>query len=154
MQTIPTLSEFETCEIDHVHPEGVWRARAALPDAEAASDLAALFGALGDPTRVRLLAALAVDPPKAAGEPNRGYADRVFLRLEEFGYVQRSREALDGRVVIVRATEIGANEGRVALARIELIERRIAMRAGKRAVAGTFAVLEASRSIRPPTRYD
>ena len=78
----------------------------------------------------------------------------ILLRLEEFGYVQRSREALDGRVVIVRATEIGANAGRVALARIELIERRIAMRAGKRAVAGTFAVLEASRSIRPPTRYD
>jgi DNA-binding transcriptional ArsR family regulator len=59
MQPISTLSEFESCDIDHVHPEGVRRARAALPDAAAASDLAALFGALGDPTRVRLLAALA-----------------------------------------------------------------------------------------------
>lgn len=62
MQPIPTLSALDTCDIDHVHPEGVRRARAALPDADAASDLAALFGALGDPTRVRLLVALAAGP--------------------------------------------------------------------------------------------
>ncbi len=62
MRSIPLLSDLDTCDIDHVHPEGVWRARAALPGAEAASDLAALFGALGDPTRVRLLAALAAGP--------------------------------------------------------------------------------------------
>ncbi len=58
----PTLNAAERCDIDHVHVEGVRRAQAALPDAEAAADLAALFGALGDPTRVRLLAALAVGP--------------------------------------------------------------------------------------------
>jgi DNA-binding transcriptional ArsR family regulator len=57
-----TLPDPERCEIDHVHPEGVQRARAALPDADAAVDLAALFGALGDPTRVRLLAALVTGP--------------------------------------------------------------------------------------------
>jgi DNA primase len=38
----------------------------------------------------RLLAAVAVDPPKAAGEPNRGYAERVFLRLEEFSLKRRA----------------------------------------------------------------
>ena len=59
MRSISTLTGFDTCDIDHVHPEGVWRARAAVPDADAVGDLAALFGALGDPTRVRLLAALA-----------------------------------------------------------------------------------------------
>jgi ArsR family transcriptional regulator, lead/cadmium/zinc/bismuth-responsive transcriptional repressor len=57
-----SLPELEPCDIDHVHPDGVRRARAALPDAAAAADLAALFGALGDPTRVRLLAALAAEP--------------------------------------------------------------------------------------------
>ncbi len=62
MRSIPALSAFDTCDIDHVHPEGVQRARAALPNVEEASDLAALFGALGDPTRVRLLAALATGP--------------------------------------------------------------------------------------------
>jgi ArsR family transcriptional regulator len=56
------LPEPERCEIDHVHPEGVRRARAALPAVDAAADLAALFGALGDPTRVRLLAALTAGP--------------------------------------------------------------------------------------------
>ena len=59
IQNLPVL---DRCEIDHVHPEGVQRARAALPAVDAAADLAALFGALGDPTRVRLLAALATGP--------------------------------------------------------------------------------------------
>ena len=56
------LNTAERCEIDHIHVEGVRRARAALPDAAVAADLAALFGALGDPTRLRLLAALAEGP--------------------------------------------------------------------------------------------
>jgi DNA-binding transcriptional ArsR family regulator len=60
--TIRPFSDLERCDIDHVHPEGVRRARAALPAEGAATDLAALFGALGDPTRVRLLAALAAEP--------------------------------------------------------------------------------------------
>jgi ArsR family transcriptional regulator, lead/cadmium/zinc/bismuth-responsive transcriptional repressor len=62
MRSLPSLSTLDTCDIDHVHSEGVRQARAALPNADAASDLAALFGALGDPTRVRLLAALATGP--------------------------------------------------------------------------------------------
>ena len=62
MRIVSSLSNLDTCDIDHVHPEGVRHAREALPDADAASDLAALFGALGDPTRVRLLTALAAGP--------------------------------------------------------------------------------------------
>ncbi len=62
MKGFPPLSALDTCDIDHVHPAGVRRARAALPDGDATRDLAALFGALGDPTRVRLLAALAAEP--------------------------------------------------------------------------------------------
>jgi DNA-binding transcriptional ArsR family regulator len=62
MHDTVSLLPLDTCEIDHVHPDGVRQARAAVPSADAASDLAALFGALGDPTRVRLLAALAAGP--------------------------------------------------------------------------------------------
>ncbi len=48
----------EQCEIDHVHSQNVRRARASLPDYQTASDLASLFDALSDPTRVRLLTVL------------------------------------------------------------------------------------------------
>ncbi len=50
MRSLTTMPNLDTCDIDHIHPEGVRRARAALPDADAAGDLAALFGALGDPS--------------------------------------------------------------------------------------------------------
>lgn len=52
----------DTCDVQAVHLDGVRRARAVLPSAEVANDLAALFGALGDPTRVRLLATLMNGP--------------------------------------------------------------------------------------------
>lgn len=48
----------EQCAIDHVHILNVRRARATLPDDETAARLAALFDALSDPTRVRLLTVL------------------------------------------------------------------------------------------------
>ena len=38
----------------------------------------------------RLLAALAVDPPKVGVEPDREYAERIFLRLEEFSFKRRA----------------------------------------------------------------
>jgi DNA primase len=38
----------------------------------------------------RLLAALAVDPPKAGVEPDHEYAERIFLRLEEFSLKRRA----------------------------------------------------------------
>ncbi len=49
----------DTCDVACLHPEVVGAARAALlPHAEA-QDLAAIFSVLADPTRVRLIAALA-----------------------------------------------------------------------------------------------
>lgn len=49
----------DTCDVGCLHPEVVGAARAALlPHAEA-QDLAAIFSVLADPTRVRLIAALA-----------------------------------------------------------------------------------------------
>lgn len=62
MPTPSRVSPVDTCEINHIHADGVRRARRALPDPDVADDLSALFGALGDPTRVRLLAALTTGP--------------------------------------------------------------------------------------------
>ena len=52
----------DTCAVAHIHPDGVRRARLATPGHRDAADLAAIFSALGDPTRVRLLSALAAEP--------------------------------------------------------------------------------------------
>ena len=62
MPTPSRVSPVDTCEINHIHADGVRRARRALPDPDVADDLSALFGALGDPTRVRLLAVLTTGP--------------------------------------------------------------------------------------------
>ncbi len=49
----------DTCDVPCLHPEVVGAARAALLPHEEAQDLAAIFSVLADPTRVRLVAALA-----------------------------------------------------------------------------------------------
>jgi ArsR family transcriptional regulator, lead/cadmium/zinc/bismuth-responsive transcriptional repressor len=97
MRSLPTISDLDTCDIDHVHPDGVRRARAALPGADAAADLAALFGALGDPTRVRLLAALAAGgvwvfgPPAVFGPTHSDISHQLRL-LRALGLVRARRE--------------------------------------------------------------
>jgi len=49
----------DTCDVACLHPEVVGAARATLLPHEEAQDLAAIFSVLADPTRVRLVAALA-----------------------------------------------------------------------------------------------
>jgi ArsR family transcriptional regulator len=49
----------DQCEVRLIHVAAVRDARAALPRPELVGDLAALFAALGDPTRLRIVAALA-----------------------------------------------------------------------------------------------
>jgi len=49
----------DTCDVACLHPEVVGAARAALLPHKEAQDLAAIFSVLADPTRVRLIAALA-----------------------------------------------------------------------------------------------
>lgn len=49
----------DLCEIGYVDELRVRRARQALPDAEAVATLAETFKMLGDPTRLRIVAALA-----------------------------------------------------------------------------------------------
>ena len=48
----------DRCTVRCVHPDAVGRARAAISAEPALDAAAALFGALGDPTRLRLLRAL------------------------------------------------------------------------------------------------
>jgi ArsR family transcriptional regulator len=54
-EQVQELGEFDTDVVDIVR---VRAARAGLPDAGRTQSLAALFGALADPTRVRLIAAV------------------------------------------------------------------------------------------------
>ncbi len=49
----------EQCDVDSVHPEKVARARAHLPQPDERDLLAETYRALGDPTRLTLVAALA-----------------------------------------------------------------------------------------------
>ena len=48
----------DVCDVVHLHPGRVATLRASLIDADAVTDLAEIFSALGDPTRVRILDAL------------------------------------------------------------------------------------------------
>lgn len=48
----------DACDVFHIDPARVARLRAALIEAGDVADLAGLFRALGDPTRVRMLDAL------------------------------------------------------------------------------------------------
>ncbi len=48
----------DQCEVTHIEEERVRRAQAQLVDGLTATDLADFFGALGDPTRVRIISAL------------------------------------------------------------------------------------------------
>ncbi len=49
----------DTCDVSCLHPEAVRAARETLLPADEARDLAAVFGTLADPTRLRIVAALA-----------------------------------------------------------------------------------------------
>lgn len=48
-----------TCEIDLIHPEAVQRVRAILPDTNIMQRVAIVFQVLADPTRARIVYALA-----------------------------------------------------------------------------------------------
>lgn len=52
------LPAFDTCSIRVVHPQRVARAQGAIPEQEDVAELAATFGLLSDPGRLRLLTAL------------------------------------------------------------------------------------------------
>ena len=89
------------CEDDVIHADAVRRARAALPASPVAVAMADLFGALGDPTRVRLIAALAegelcVCDLAATLRMSQSAISHQLRLLRHLGLVRTRRE---GRVV-------------------------------------------------------
>ncbi len=54
-----TESEADRCEIEYINVEKVREARAQMVDGATAAQLAQFFQALSDPTRVRIISALA-----------------------------------------------------------------------------------------------
>jgi ArsR family transcriptional regulator, lead/cadmium/zinc/bismuth-responsive transcriptional repressor len=90
-----------TCELALIHPPAVFAARAALGVMPPVRDVAGLFALLADPTRLRLLAALAagelcVCDLAAATGINRTTVSHQLRTLRE-GRLVRSRR--EGRVI-------------------------------------------------------
>jgi ArsR family transcriptional regulator len=89
------------CETDAIHPSAVMAARRALGDAPPADGVAAIFAILGDPTRIRVLTALAsgelcVCDLAAATGVNRSTVSHQLRVLRDHRLVRRRRE---GKVV-------------------------------------------------------
>lgn len=55
------LTDVGVCDIDLIHPEAVARVLADLPPVAQMQRVAAIFQTLADPTRARIVAALALD---------------------------------------------------------------------------------------------
>ena len=47
-----------TCQVRHIHTDNVAKARDVIPETEEIQDLADMFKALGDPTRLKIVTAL------------------------------------------------------------------------------------------------
>ena len=97
-RTEPNLDE---CEVTLIHPPAVFAARSALAALPPAPGVAGLFSVLADPTRLRLLAALAsgelcVCDLAAATGVNRTTVSHQLRVLRE-GRLVRSRR--EGRVI-------------------------------------------------------
>ena len=56
---MPVLEALEVCDVETVDPGRVRRVQAAMTDEETSQRLADVFGALSDPTRLRIVEALA-----------------------------------------------------------------------------------------------
>jgi ArsR family transcriptional regulator len=94
-------ANLDDCEVALIHPPAVFAARAALSAMSPAADVAALFALLADPTRLRLVAALAsgelcVCDLAAATGINRTTVSHQLRTLREGRIVRARRE---GRVI-------------------------------------------------------
>jgi len=93
--------KLDDCEVTLIHPPAVFGARSALGAMPAAQEVAGLFALLADPTRLRLLAALAagelcVCDLAAATGINRTTVSHQLRTLREGRLVRCRRE---GRVI-------------------------------------------------------
>jgi ArsR family transcriptional regulator len=92
-----TASFDDQCDDRVVHVAAVRAARLALPPAALFADLAALFAAVGDPTRLRIVAALAAtelcvcDLAATLGLSESAISHQL-RRLRELGLVRARRE--------------------------------------------------------------
>jgi DNA-binding transcriptional ArsR family regulator len=101
MSTSQLQVQDDDCEVALIHPPAVFAARAALGAIPPVRDVAGLFALLADPTRLRLLAALApgelcVCDLAAATGINRTTVSHQLRTLREGRLVRARRE---GRVV-------------------------------------------------------
>src|SRR5215218_2667368 len=101
LQSSASLPQVDDCEVALIHPPAVFTARAALGVMPPLPDVAGLFALLADPTRLRLLAALAtgelcVCDLAAATGINRTTVSHQLRTLRE-GRLVRSRR--EGRVI-------------------------------------------------------
>jgi DNA-binding transcriptional ArsR family regulator len=98
---VSTKESSDDCEIATLHPRQVMAARVRLSDAPPADELAQLFSILADPTRARLLTALAsgelcVCDLAAATGVNRTTVSHQLRVLRDNRVVRRRR---DGKVI-------------------------------------------------------
>jgi DNA-binding transcriptional ArsR family regulator len=95
------------CEGALVHPEVVGRVRAALPDREEMQRVAETFGLLSDPTRARIVYALALEElcvcdVAAVSELSMSAASHQLKRLRDRGAVGYRKE---GRMAYYRLSD-------------------------------------------------
>lgn len=92
------------CEVDLIHPEAVRRARAVLPSTETMQQVAAIFQVLSDPTRARIVSALATEElcvcdVAAVAGLSISAASHQLKRLRDQGVVSYRK---DGRLAFYR----------------------------------------------------
>jgi ArsR family transcriptional regulator len=95
------------CEVDLIHPEAVGRVRDALPDRGAMHRVAETFGLLSDPTRVRIVYALALEElcicdVAAVAGLSMSAASHQLKRLRDRGVVDYRKE---GRMAYYRLSD-------------------------------------------------
>jgi DNA-binding transcriptional ArsR family regulator len=96
-----------TCEVDLIHPEAVSRVRDALPDQREMQRVAETFGLLSDPTRARIVHALALEElcvcdVAAVSGLSMSAASHQLKRLRDRGVVDYRKE---GRLAYYRLSD-------------------------------------------------
>lgn len=99
--TQPIAADERDCETDAIHPSAVMAARRAMGSAPPPDTVAGVFAILGDPTRIRVLTALAagelcVCDLAATTGVNRSTVSHQLRVLRDHRLVRRRRE---GKVV-------------------------------------------------------
>lgn len=112
------IQDLGACDVEVVDIARVRIARAALPDVAATRALADLFAALGDPTRLRIVAALAA-------------SDLCVCDLA--AAVGLSRSAVSHQLRVLRSLELvrGRREGRMVVYALDDEHVRALLREGR-----------------------